>query len=671
LENTPSPVFVPRFQLTHKLLTGKLIELETKFAVFKSFSSDQQIGMVTVSDADGEHQIGVEQTPDFQIEAEIKKLLKKEIRYDKLSANLASIAHDYEKGGLTTVKASLVPVTPLSIPSVGGTPEAIIFIRCKEDAEINLNGVQVNSPQGEIRTAKISLDALETLSQDENIFQLDAAVKYSFLNDIAAEKTQLKNFRLQHPDLNGEGVIIGVIDSGIDSLHPSFAGRILSIWDQEIQGPGWQDENSPDKRWGKKSYGQVLTGEFLKVSIDKVGHGTHVAAIAAGDDEEFQGVAPGADLIIVKTSLNQAHIADGIEYIFSEADRLGRPAVVNLSIGSHLNAHDGTDFLSARIKDIYKRVTDGKIIVAAAGNEGNNNIRGAIVIPPKQTVELEFAILQNSAGFVPPWALFSGWYQGNTTCEISVRPPKGIATPYKGVSDTESPTQVSIVGNVIITITTPSVSASPNGDREIQIKLESVSKELPKGKWEIIIRNTGENEASLDIWSMVDERFKDAEFFPAFKRDDMKIGSPGCTGEVITVAAYTTRNRWIDAKNNDRPKNPFNVDTIWEGSSPGPLRNGSLKPDIAAPGVMIISALSSLSTPSEDTLINQKFVVKAGTSMACPFIAGLCALLLQRDQTLTADAIKTILRKNGQIPEKDPETHDIKWGYGLVDVAKL
>jgi len=677
LEEISTEALPLQFQLTHKLFGGKVIEVITKFAVSTSFVSDKEINNVTINDSDGAQPIQVKQLPTgFQIDAEIKKLLKKDIRFEKLSANLASIAQDYQTGSLnvTNIKSSPMSMTPLSIPSGGGTPEAIIFVRCKEDAKIDLKGVRMNSEKGEIRTAKVSLDALETLSQEESVLQLDATVKYNFLNNEAAKTTFLVDYRVKNPNLNGEGVIIGIVDSGIDATHPSFEGRILSIWDQEIQGPGWKDEFSGDGRWGVKSYGRVLTGdEFIKLSIDKVGHGTHVAAIAAGRDEKYGGVAPNANLIIVKTSLDQGHIADGIEYIFCEADRLGRPAVVNLSLGSHFNAHDGTDPLSLRIKDMSKWMGDGKVIVAAAGNDGDSNIHGAVSVPPKQSVKMEFAILERNR-LTPPWALFSGWYEGETSCEISVRPPNHSASPYQSIGEMGSPKKVQIVGDVVITFKNSQVPATSRRSHEFNISLESVNQALPGGIWEIIIHNTGENDAIVDIWSMVDENFKDAEFLPSSRRNNMKIGSPGCADEVITVAAYTSRNQWKDSGGNDQPKLPeiLEAKKIWKGSSPGPTRTGVLKPDIAAPGAMIVSALSSHATIPSKFLIESGFVIKAGTSMACPFVTGLCALLLQRDRTLTTDKIKEIFKRNCRISKMiEPGTHDLRWGYGLIDVSNL
>jgi subtilisin family serine protease len=110
---------------------------------------------------------------------------------------------------------------------------------------------------------------------------------------------------------------------------------------------------------------------------------------------------------------------------------------------------------------------------------------------------------------------------------------------------------------------------------------------------------------------------------------------------------------------------------ISDFSNEGPLRDGALKPDIAAPGAMIIAPLSSDSVLGSTYRIGANYRVDAGTSMATPFISGLIALLLQRDPNLDPQAIKDMLYKNASIPRKKPGSFHPKWGYGLIDCAQL
>ncbi|NES73984.1 MAG: S8 family serine peptidase, partial [Okeania sp. SIO2D1] len=159
------------------------------------------------------------------------------------------------------------------------------------------------------------------------------------LLDKAKNTIGLPNFQTK-TGLTGKGVIIGIIDSCIDTTHPAFTGRILQIWDHTLPNDG--NSEYPE---GLELTGNLSKG-ILAMSRDQTGHGTHIAGIAAGNDHAFTGVAPEANLVIVKAVLN-TDIANAIDYIFQVADRLQRPAVVNLSLGDHYNAHDGSDPLSS------------------------------------------------------------------------------------------------------------------------------------------------------------------------------------------------------------------------------------------------------------------------------------------------------------------------------------
>jgi len=151
---------------------------------------------------------------------------------------------------------------------------------------------------------------------------------------------------------------------------------------------------------------------------------------------------------------------------------------------------------------------------------------------------------------------------------------------------------------------------------------------------------------------------------------DLTVTVDGAASDAVTVAAFTTRNQWVDASGAARAVGlPLN--TISDFSSPGPLRNGARKPDVTAPGAMIVSCLSSSSSPSASNIVKAGFRVNAGTSMASPFIAGLVALMLQRNPGLDPAGVKGLLRANSTVPGAAPGTFDPKWGFGLIDTGGL
>lgn len=252
------------------------------------------------------------------------------MRHEKLSPGLLLAFQDYQNEGeqaLIPHRRSLGIVAP---KSAAKPTKSVVFLYCDADADLSYleqYGIQVNQNSGNVRTAFLPIQGLDALSEQEVIRRIKPSRKMQLRMDVAPGSVQLPDFK-NKTGLTGKGVIIGVVDSGIDPKHPAFAGRILRIWDQTLPGPGVKEGD----------YGAEFTGAQLTVSQDTQGHGTHVAGIAAGADATYAGVAPEAELVIVKSDLQDAHIADGVRYLFRVARDLGRPVVVNLSLGGHADA---------------------------------------------------------------------------------------------------------------------------------------------------------------------------------------------------------------------------------------------------------------------------------------------------------------------------------------------
>jgi subtilisin family serine protease len=416
-------------------------------------------------------------------------------------------------------------------------------------------------------------------------------------------------------------------------------------------------------------YGVELSDALMQVSRDTIGHGTHVAGIAAGDDPVFGGVAPGAELVIVKSDLLTAHIADGIRYVFRVAGELGRPAVVNLSLGGHGDAHDGTDSLSAVID---ASSGPGRIVCCAAGNEGNDDIHAQVEVPAGGRRSVAFAVPRPAPGQGPLSAVLNGWYSGADRLEVAVVSPGGTQTPFQPVLTDESPVRAYELADGVVRLTTPGPDPA-NGDHNFLVEVEpaAASTASGPGAWRLRVRSSdtgaGGTKVRVDLWS-VDERL--AQFTGKPVQDSMKVGSPGAAARAVTVGSYTTKVEWLDIFGTVRQAG-HELDDISEFSSEGPLRNGAEKPDLVAPGAMIVSALSAHSGVQPELLVDAFYTVKQGTSMACPFVAGLVALLLERDPGMDPAAVTTLLRAHSSIPDRPAGTFDAKWGYGLIAAEGL
>ncbi|BAZ11118.1 peptidase S8/S53 [Calothrix sp. NIES-4071] len=575
------------------------------------------------------------------------------MRHEKLSAGLLLAYEDYQSEGeqaLVPHKRSLGIV--LAKSNVKPT-KSVVFVYCDPDADLSHlepYGIELNQNTGAVRTAYLPIDGLDALSEEEAVQRIKPSRKMKLLMDVAPGRVKLPEFK-NKTGLTGKGVVIGIVDSGIDPKHPAFAGRILRIWDQTMSGPGVTEG----------SYGAEFTGPLLTVSQDTEGHGTHVAGIAAGVDETYSGVAPEAELLIVRSDLQDAHIADGIRYIFRVARELGKPAVVNLSLGGHADAHDGTDSLS---KIIDAETGPGRIVCCAAGNEGNDNIHGQAIVASHSMHTMRFNVPLNQAGIV--W--LNGWYCKDAELEVQLRSPNDFVTPWQKVIANGNPAQEYTLPDARVKIVTPGPDAA-NGDYNFFVQIRGTGPSpVMGGIWQLRLRNQTSNETCLDVWTI--DNSGSVFFTGQSVQDAMKIGSPGASASAVTVAAYTTRNKYNDIDGKEREVG-LKLDEISDFSSEGPLRNKAQKPDVAAPGAMIASTMSSAAGFDRSMMVNAKFVMMAGTSMACPFVTGLVALMLQRDPSLAPDKVKEMLRNNSYIPEKPQNTFDPKWGFGLINADNL
>lgn len=542
----------------------------------------------------------------------------------------------------------------------GGTDDAHlleVFLRCDPSAHIDLPGVHVCQPHGAVRTAQVPAHRLEDLASHPQVLRLTESARLKPSLDVALPLIRVPGFR-HRTGTSGKGVLIGIVDSGIDAAHPAFAGRLRMVWDQTRPGTGR----------GRFRKGRVLTGAGIGKSTDEHGHGTHVAGIAAGDDPIYCGVAPAAELIMVKTTFDNTDIGNGIDFIFEEASRLGCPAVVNLSLGGHFDAHDGTDDLSALIDAASG---PGRIVVAAAGNEGDSPIHARVTLPPGGDARIPM-VVGDGVNPVRAW-LVNGWYTGQTTCSLELMDPAGNSTPPRVPARSEDADETLAtlpLGNAVARLATPPAEASINGDHQFLLALDAQpGSALRNGTWTLRIRNSGNAAATVDLWILT---HAPVGFPPGTASNSHLVGSPGCATQAIAVGAFASRNHWIDLSGELRRFPNLPPGSMAGFSSPGPRRDGHPKPDIAAPGSFLVSCHSSDAAPSPERQPHPQWIAMPGTSMASPVIAGLVALLLESNPRLTPDEVRARLISASAIPGRHgPRAHDPHWGWGLIDTARL
>ena len=585
------------------------------------------------------------------------------MRYEKIAPELIGVFQDFINEGPDELSLYSRTLDIHDNADIPGSPGITVFLHCDETAELDhlsTDNIQVNAEKGAIRTAILSLEMLERLAEEPAVSYISPSLPLYPLMDVAPSKVQLPQFR-QNTGLTGKGVIIGVVDSGIDPTHPAFRGRILRIREQS--------RRYRNGRW--ELHTQEFRGSELTKSRDTNGHGTHVAGIAAGKDETFGGVAPEAELVIVKTELNSGLIAEGVRYIFEVARELGRPAVVNLSLGGHGDAHDGSDGLS---RTIDQESGEGRIVCCAAGNEGDDDIHAQAQIPQNGNPHtIRFFVPSTSGETAITLAALNGWYSEQDEMEVAVQSPIAVRTAYQSIIREENVSYERVYNSPDADVRISTPAAPPqNRDHSFRIELRSPQGSrvpVTPGVWKLWVRGRHINNGRVDVWAL-DNSPRANVIFKDCISDSLKIGSPGASHKAITVASYTTKVEWRDIDGVPF-KAQLPVNDISEFSSEGPLRDGTQKPDVAAPGAFITSCQSDDATLPRWRQINPHYVNFEGTSMSSPFISGIVALLLERDPTLSPERIKALFRVSSSIPGHPEGTFHPKWGFGLINAFSL
>jgi subtilisin family serine protease len=560
---------------------------------------------------------------------------------------------------------------------------------------LNSIGVKINSKIGSIWSVSIPIESLKTISQCKNIIYTEVQVPAKPRLNAARTETHLDSLHLGlgfPKNFTGKNVIVGVIDLGFDFTHPTFwdstqtQARILKVWDQTGTG-------TPPTGY---TYGAEYSSKAAiaaKANAGDGSHGTHVAGIAAGagimrnGSKTNHGCAPNADIVMVQLGNSTA---DAAKYIFDYATSQSKPAVINMSLGTHIGPHDGKSLLDQAFDAM---VGTGKVLVGAAGNEGDNKLHikktfandtlvtivqfegaspykgvGQVDIwgDPNQSIDLNIMLI-NASGNIVAQSGFINTYKDTTDNNNAMT--FGTDTVYFDVT-TVKQSALNQKPNILLGF----VNKSANSYLAIALKAASGTTHLWNHGTGTGASFTNETPTSGPI--------------PKFTVGDVNStnGEIGGTAKsVITVGAYTTTNQYTNISGNTK-NIPFNVPLgeIAPFSSNGPTVDGRTKPEITAPGNVIISSVNSFDSkflPSgasfddvaDSVTVNGKvfyFGAEQGTSMATPFVTGVIALMLEANPLLTSNRVKEILsstarndNKTGSIPSSGSNT----WGWGKIN----
>ena len=278
-------------------------------------------------------------------------------------------------------------------------------------------GGTFNYSAGEISSVSIPVNRLPVLASSPAVSRMESNMKkLQLMNDSMLINSNTNPVHNGLPPLpqayDGAGVVMGIIDTGIDFSHPDFKdksgnSRIKWLWDHN-QPPA---ANTPPLY----GYGQEWSNTDIDAGLAAAhndeynyGHGTHVSGIAAGNGlaiGKYKGVAPLADIIVVALNFGSSapnRIADATNYIYSKAAAMGKPCVINASVGDYFGSHDGLD-LEAQLINNLITAQNGRCFVAAAGNTGNTAYHVGYPVIPADTGFTWFSFYPSSI-FIDLWA---------------------------------------------------------------------------------------------------------------------------------------------------------------------------------------------------------------------------------------------------------------------------
>ena len=523
-------------------------------------------------------------------------------------------------------------------------------------------GVLVRSAGPQVLLADVPVAALETLSALDGVARVEAPRRYYHRMDLArADISGVQVAWDQDSNLRGEGVVVGIVDSGVDWRHPDFRH---ANGDTRLEMLIHAREGEDTMTCLCDTYTVTQINDALLGNTGTVphgdphGHGTHCASIAAGNglaetDTRYAGVAPEATLMGARLdNLSDVNIIDSIRRIFAAAG--DRPAVVNLSLGSHYGAHDGT---SAIENVIAKETGPGRIVVVAAGNEAQDRIHFEGQLVENGHLDVDFTIrdeLQQFDIWIP---------RGDRLTDLTLIDPFDNATSFAdGIYETPA-------GAFRADLNIDPV----NGDQNIVLVLAAGS--LGR-RWKLRISAGKVLNGEIHAWAATlrDPNASRDGIFMFQRSSDYTLGMPGTAERAIVVGALTSRESVLPS-GVVRPD--LTSGAVAPFSSRGPSRIGLQRPDIAAPGQWIVAALASdsLFSASDDfasrRLPGGRYISSQGTSMATPFVTGVIALMLQKEPELTPEDIRLRLRATATRDAQTSAVWNTGFGYGKINVPAL
>lgn len=562
-------------------------------------------------------------------------------------------------------------------------------------------GMIVKRRSSGIHSGYIDIDSISAIINDTNFISVDVNRKAESLMDEARSSSfvnYVQDIQLTNQSYYGENVVVGIIDIGFDFSHPNFFDetgsnnfRVKRVWNTNSSA------GLPPSGF---IYGTELASQTdivnAETDLNNESHGTHVAGIAGGSgggaNLTFQGVAPKSDLVFVSTA-GLTDIADGIDYIVNYAASVNKPCVINLSLGVHEGPHDGTSLLDQHFDS---KSGEGVIIVGAAGNEGADKLHLKRSFSSNNTTMYSLVQFPGTSEGTNGETTLEIWGSNGATFSVAINifnTNTGLIEDYTPYYSSKDGNDISYViqdgdflsDNCIVDFSSGTSPFNNSDVVRVDVDFTAQDDDYRYALLEIICTNgtvhawaSNSGEATFSNGTYIATTWQDGDV-------NSTVGEIGGTANsIITVGAYTSKNDYYDFNSNYQQIGFFNsVGELAPFSSKGPTADGRIKPDITAPGNVIISSVNSFDANYDannsevvsgvtDGNKDWWFASMQGTSMSSPMVTGIVALLLEADPTLTPSEIKTLLSTYSNMDSfTGYSLPDNDWGHGKIDAYRL
>lgn len=537
------------------------------------------------------------------------------------------------------------------------------------------------------------------IAKDADIVQLEMLPPTELQNDLGSASTGAPRLRLGQPGrytrgYTGQGVLVGDVDTGIDWTHGDFLNpdgttRILYLWDTSETTAG----RTPQDLFGMTGFdiGTVWTkaeiDAGLCTEIDTGAHGTHTIGTAAGNGGatgRYTGMAPNADIIFVK-----GLYVEGNEFIYEMARRLGRPVAVNNSFGAgspflygayvgQVNSYpgDGSDATSQYYDWLASEYPTGAVIGKSAGNNGMWQTYtdhddygyalydGSLHFGGTSTAgnATEHVYEQKEHPYTYPYGKYEEYNDFMIRSDVPVRVTVWVDATHSYVMTTGTSGEIDVAEDFSEDSYYSLRGMDPNNGEYTGImwfdQWYFFGWGFPTGEWKFTVEplNPGAT-AHYDVWCYSEiswillpniYTYLDSCFTTNSSHDEYQLDYSACRS-VITTGAWTTRSSYLAADGSTYYPWGFlepALNTITYFSSPGPARDGRMKPDIAAPGAVILSTASKDGGwTAGDLDPDNRHGWMWGTSMAAPHTTGAAALILQKTPGLSFSEVRNRMQR--------------------------